>query len=94
MTSHEFLREKFPDTLQEGYAVVMVMVKVTDGRDRGIIWRDGDGESGNFRQTTVFKRAVKCRALVKFMLLWNQFNLEVVEYCQLSQQTGRDGWTL
>ena len=63
----------------------MIVVEVADGRDRGIVRWYGDRKSRHLWQSTVVKRAAESHALVQVVLLWKQFDLEVVEYGQLPQ---------
>ncbi len=80
MASHQFLRQQLPHTLEKRQAVVVVVVEVADGGNRGVAGRDGDGQRGDIRQPAILEGALENRALVKSVLSRQALDLEVVQH--------------
>ena len=80
MAPHQLLRQHLPDTLEERQAVVVVMAEITDGRDRGVFRRDGNGQRRDVGQSAVLEGTLKDRALVELVLPRQPLDFEVVQH--------------
>ena len=60
--------------------MVVVMAEVTNGRDGGVLRRDGDRQRRDVGQSTVLEGALKDHALVELVLSRQALDFEVVQH--------------